>query len=804
MGADQASRREYAIHRISASGILERSLLTGQQYVSSLTGTVFDHLSGKMAQQLERFSPVVWGCIRKRAEAVSSVPMRLYTGTEDDRTEITDGEIVELIEKPHPDLSRADYWDLIQQITDARGYVLVIKDPNERAPRMRVPRELWPVDPAGFEAIRKTPSDPRSPVVGWRDTLTKRLYPVDQVMVHRTISRLERDRGLGPMEVAKVTAEADYLAARYQRNFIGNDCNPSAWATTERPLTDDEFEQVREHMRQQLQGIDKAGGFKLIEGVKGFQLSNLTHRDMQFLEGRAAMKEEICMTFGVPKSLLSATEATNYATAMAQKRSFWEETVIPLLRRYEDAWYQCILGSREARGAWVEFDTSRVQALQEDMNARVDRFDKLVARGVPIAQAARIADLPIEEFEGWEVPLVGVGLAPIDVVAGSGKETEVAPDQAPAAPEPAEDGDEPIEAAKLSAIVKEVASGTLPPDSAKEILRLSFDLEESEISALIDPAVPRDEEAGAESDPVDMTDPDEGGEDEEPDAEQQGRSFLTRRRVRALIRRRARRQRAERARRSAAWAVFQEKVVNRREAEFSRKMRGLFGWARSQVLRQFDAIANRAQREGVRIETILTPDDIARIDLNEAEWAARTQASLEPTYRATLAAAGKETLSEIGVDPLAFNGANPRWVNYINGRLGNEIRNVHAETVSQVRRTIRNGLFDGLTATEIRANLATLEAFSRERARTVAITEMGGTVNNTRIGTFEENGIDRVVWQTSNDEKVREEHIANERAGAIERGEAFPSGARWPHDPSAAASDVINCRCGIGAALEGE
>ena len=85
----------------------------------------------------------------------------------------------------------------------------------------------------------------------------------------------------------------DYLASRYQRNFVGNDCNPSAWATTERPLTDGEFEIVREHMKAQTEGVDNVGGFKLLEGVTGFHLSNLTHRDMQFLEGRAVLRRPI-------------------------------------------------------------------------------------------------------------------------------------------------------------------------------------------------------------------------------------------------------------------------------------------------------------------------------------------------------------------------------------------------------------------------------------------------------------------------------------------------------------------------------
>ena len=790
------SQTQMVLQRIGASGVYERNLLTGQE---SIFGHTVDRwLTGTLNKQTERMHAVTYACMSRRAEAVSSVPLRVYRGDRNNPTEVTSGPLFELAEDPNPYLSRAEYWTLLQQLMDARGYCIVLKGPTpEEAMTAQIPRELWPQDPVDY---RPEISNDGLQVIGFTNNRTTEFWPRESVMVHRFMTRLDPLAGLAPMEVASITTEADYLASRYQRNFVANDCNPSAWAVTEKMLTDPQFEAMANHLRDQMQGTENVGGIKLLENIHQFVFNPTTHRDMQFLEGREAMLEEIALVYGVPKSLLGKTGDVNRATAMTQKAIFWENTILPLLRLYEDGWWRW-LSEVDGGAQWVEFDTSGVIALQRDLAERVDMFTKLATQGVPMEEAARVADVPLESFAGDDTGLVQSSLMPIEMVSAQDDVAEVALDVAT--------GDEPQELTpqqmqQVLAIVAQVQSGALPADSAKVALELAYPLSSDQIDALIDPAATSDTPPSDEGlEDAEETDADS---EEEPD-DGRGQSLLKpHQRLLAARKKRAARLAAYQASlRSITWQSFEEGVVIPRGRVFGKKTRALLRWARQEILKQFDAltVGPLARADSPEAATVLTQDDVLNIGANQQEWDRLADLALREVYRDVIIRSAATTYTEIGLNPLQFNVVNPKWVRYINERLGEKIADVNKETTAAIQRTIRNGLINGDTIAELREGLIRDHSFSRARARTIAITEVNGTANNTRWDTFGDGDVAMVSWQASTDGKTRTAHLINARHEPIPRGEKFPSGARYPHDPEADAKDVVNCRCGILAAPAG-
>src|SRR5450759_4292652 len=51
----------------------------------------------------------VWACVRLLSDSISSLPLYVYrTGADGDRTQVTSGKLVDLLDRPSPSVTQAD------------------------------------------------------------------------------------------------------------------------------------------------------------------------------------------------------------------------------------------------------------------------------------------------------------------------------------------------------------------------------------------------------------------------------------------------------------------------------------------------------------------------------------------------------------------------------------------------------------------------------------------------------------------------------------------------------------------------
>lgn len=130
----------------------------------------------------------------------------------------------------------------------------------------------------------------------------------------------------------------------------------------------------------------------------------------------------------------------------------------------------------------------------------------------------------------------------------------------------------------------------------------------------------------------------------------------------------------------------------------------------------------------------------------------------------------------------------------------NRLAGVGDETWRLVRRKVETAIRDGLTNEELREQVQSVASFSEFRADTIARTEtVGAYVQGDMAGAraLGADGPVEKVWRATNDARTRPTHV--EADDQVRRmGEAFVvGGVRMdaPHDPSAPAGEVVNCRC---------
>jgi hypothetical protein len=93
------------------------------------------------------------------------------------------------------------------------------------------------------------------------------------------------------------------------------------------------------------------------------------------------------MAFGIKQTLLDS-EAANYATAQEDRLSFYEDTIKPRARIFEDALNTQLLARDGLR---LEFKFNELDIFQEDEGDRADLLNKLTTAGMPIELALQLA-----------------------------------------------------------------------------------------------------------------------------------------------------------------------------------------------------------------------------------------------------------------------------------------------------------------------------------------------------------------------------------------------------------------------------
>ena len=345
---------------------------------------------------------------------------------------IESGEVVDLFERPHPTMSRTLFWEQVVSWDCLRGEFFVmpldetngVVDLSERSPRVK---RMLTLDPAMFWHMVQG-----FDLVGWRYTGSPLMSPVPSVMlspsevIHtRAVNPYLYWRGLSPLTVAMLAASADYAAAMFMKGLLLNNADTGVIATTEQNLTPEQREQFAAALRERKR---KAGTpdrpLFLSSGVK-IEKPTISNVDMQFLETRKLLRQEIGAIFKVPESVMGFSETKSSALSGGgaalneEKVTFIQQNLASKCRRYETAVDPIIKAFGEDLVGW--FDLDSLPVMQEARRARVDTASKVFALGVPLNDINRVYDLGFPEYAWGNMGMLPFNLAPAQAVVAGGE-----------------------------------------------------------------------------------------------------------------------------------------------------------------------------------------------------------------------------------------------------------------------------------------------------------------------------------------------------------------------------------------------
>ena len=158
---------------------------------------------------------------------------------------------------------------------------------------------------------------------------------------------------------------------------------------------------------------------------------------------------------------------------------------------------------------------------------------------------------------------------------------------------------------------------------------------------------------------------------------------------------------------------------------------------------------------------------------------------------------------------LDFDLIQPNIMRAVENRIIFFAEKVNENTVQLLKEAIEAGIAAGESIDMIGGRIGQVFDFSESyRSKRIAQTEVIGAANSGQIEGYIENGVDRKMWITARDEKVRSSHLIDGQTVDVEDDFTLNSGVQiqYPGDRSGAApvGEVVNCRCCVSPVVKKE
>ena len=308
---------------------------------------------------------IVYRCVRMISEAAGSVPLIVYRGED------------EIAEHPlHALMTQPPHNDSTLLMEQLHSYLMV--SGNAYVEAVAVAGRVSSLHVLRPDRVRIIVDDDGWPEayeysVGTQKKILRgeAVAGVPRVMHLRLFHPANDHYGLSPLESAGTAIEVHNTANHWNKALLDNAARPSGALVYNAGghLTAEQFDRLKGELEENFQGSSNAGRPLLLEGGLDWKSMSLTPRDMDFMEAKNGAAREIALALGVPPMLLGIPGDNTYANYQEANRTFWRQTILPLLNRTAhtlSAWLQPAWSD----GVTLHPDVDSIEALSAETRQR--------------------------------------------------------------------------------------------------------------------------------------------------------------------------------------------------------------------------------------------------------------------------------------------------------------------------------------------------------------------------------------------------------------------------------------------------
>ena len=216
-------------------------------------------------------------------------------------------------------------------------------------------------------------------------------FEPDEVAFMKTDNPFNDLRGMSPTEVVMDDIAIDKDVARVVRAYYANDTRTGILLIPKVTLSPGDDELFMATWNKQNQGVNKAGKANLMPydmSVERVQ-EPATLDDVQL---RESVRRAIAAAYGVPLSLAGGWDDAKYQSLPEQRKSFYEETILPECDNIADFMNTQVMPYYDDSGnAEFRYDYISILALTEDAQKKNDIYSNRLVSGLITRAEARAA-----------------------------------------------------------------------------------------------------------------------------------------------------------------------------------------------------------------------------------------------------------------------------------------------------------------------------------------------------------------------------------------------------------------------------
>jgi HK97 family phage portal protein len=321
--------------------------------------------------------PVLFRAIQLRCDALSSVPVAIMKGEENE------------VEWPYPTkLGELLWrWEASCLLSGAAfGELVTNKSGYRKDVRYRNPFDMAVKYDGGIYEFKQNSSG-----ATWKNDLRAGTYEMFYLAEYDPSQDVLP--GVGAAIASTIDAKLLYAISKFPEMYFEGGAMPVTLLGID-SNDRNEIERIQNWFRRSATAVKNA--FRVL-GVRAGSITPTTltppMKDLAFTELNEIAKDNIAMAFGIKQTLLDS-EAANYATAQEDRLAFYEDTIKPRARLFADALNEQLLARDGLR---IEFKFNEMDIFQEDENDRADLLNKLTMAGLPIEVALELAGYELTE-----------------------------------------------------------------------------------------------------------------------------------------------------------------------------------------------------------------------------------------------------------------------------------------------------------------------------------------------------------------------------------------------------------------------
>lgn len=325
----------------------------------------------------------VHACVRAICNQLVKLPFRLYIanpdGTPDRKKPVTSGRCFDLFRKPNAMQNHQSFMTGVASSALLMGNTYIEKGGRNPA----APTEMYMMRGDWIEII----PDPIHLVSQYlyRPNGVPIYFSPDEVAHFKMWHPRSELYGLSPLSALRMTITTDMFVQQWQQNFFRQGGTANHYISCPTELSDDDFELLKQRMRTEYQGVDRAHLMGVLDNDMKIINCNDESDKLDLEKLRLQLRNEVCAAYHVPIIWVMGENQT-YNNADSQKKVGFENCIQPFGIQLQAFWDSEFLS---ADGICCEYDMSGVHSLQDNEKEKMEVLTGYVRGGIMTSNESR-------------------------------------------------------------------------------------------------------------------------------------------------------------------------------------------------------------------------------------------------------------------------------------------------------------------------------------------------------------------------------------------------------------------------------